>query len=436
VLFFSRLDIDLPKRFEWTNALVSRTTRGRIASAGDSRRGSRLGLRGQRCRVHEYADGRIEFRHGDSRLPYRPFDEQRRVNQGDVVSNKRLGVAAARPYTVTILAWEWKPGLWCNAEDAMLRLLRSLAFTHQAAHADGRLTNATVMKLHRVCRHVHGEEPGAHPNRTGDESMIRLLFRGMALGLLLPSLLMLTACDEAPVETAEKVALFFDGDYVDVYDDEEDSETGGSEATNLDATVAGFDFDVVKIETGAAEDIESGTSGAIALLLPEPEMSSYDDAFDEDAVEAIADFVMGGGILIVFEPEYESVTGLLNDAFDTSIESTEPFEPEPVDGIATPAGGPGGEFEYSHNTEDAAGTPFETGAGTLPSLSATTPVSIESLPEGALCMYDDGFDACALAVFESGDGMVVVMGWDWYDAQPVGEMDSGWLTALRDALRL
>jgi hypothetical protein len=50
-----------------------------------------LGLRGQHCRVHEYADGRIEFRHGDRSLPYRAFDEQRRVNQGDVVSNKRLG---------------------------------------------------------------------------------------------------------------------------------------------------------------------------------------------------------------------------------------------------------------------------------------------------------------------------------------------------------
>jgi hypothetical protein len=50
-----------------------------------------LGLRGQRCRVHEYADGRIEFRHGGRSLPYRPFDEQRRVIQGDIVSNKRLG---------------------------------------------------------------------------------------------------------------------------------------------------------------------------------------------------------------------------------------------------------------------------------------------------------------------------------------------------------
>ena len=50
-----------------------------------------LELRGQRCRVHAYADGHIEFRHGGRSLPFRAFDERRRVTQGDIVSNKRLG---------------------------------------------------------------------------------------------------------------------------------------------------------------------------------------------------------------------------------------------------------------------------------------------------------------------------------------------------------
>jgi len=45
-----------------------------------------LGLRGHRCRVHEYADGRIELRHGGQRLPFRAFEDQRRVTEGDIVS--------------------------------------------------------------------------------------------------------------------------------------------------------------------------------------------------------------------------------------------------------------------------------------------------------------------------------------------------------------
>jgi hypothetical protein len=38
-----------------------------------------------------YADGRIELRHRGRSLPFHPFGEKRRVTQGDIVSNKRLG---------------------------------------------------------------------------------------------------------------------------------------------------------------------------------------------------------------------------------------------------------------------------------------------------------------------------------------------------------
>lgn len=55
-----------------------------------------LELRGQRCRVHEYADGRLDLRHQGRSLPFRVFDEQQRVTQGDIVSNKRLGAVLSQ----------------------------------------------------------------------------------------------------------------------------------------------------------------------------------------------------------------------------------------------------------------------------------------------------------------------------------------------------
>jgi hypothetical protein len=55
-----------------------------------------LELRGQRCCVHEYADGRLEIRHEGRNLPFRPFDEQQRVTHGDIVANKRLGAVLAK----------------------------------------------------------------------------------------------------------------------------------------------------------------------------------------------------------------------------------------------------------------------------------------------------------------------------------------------------
>jgi len=50
-----------------------------------------------RKRVHvcEFPDGRIEVRHGEVALPYRVYDKMQRVNQAEIVENKRLGAALA-----------------------------------------------------------------------------------------------------------------------------------------------------------------------------------------------------------------------------------------------------------------------------------------------------------------------------------------------------
>ena len=50
-----------------------------------------LKLRGKRCRVHTYADGRIELRYRGRSLRFKAFDENRRVAEAHIVSNKRLG---------------------------------------------------------------------------------------------------------------------------------------------------------------------------------------------------------------------------------------------------------------------------------------------------------------------------------------------------------
>jgi hypothetical protein len=54
-----------------------------------------LELRGRRCRVHEYFDGRVELRYEGRCLPFAVFEEQRRVTQGAIVANKRLGAVLA-----------------------------------------------------------------------------------------------------------------------------------------------------------------------------------------------------------------------------------------------------------------------------------------------------------------------------------------------------
>lgn len=258
--------------------------------------------------------------------------------------------------------------------------------------------------------------------------MMRTIQRAMALCLLLPAAAMLTACDDAATP-GETVALFYDAAYVDVAAAdalEEDSDYTGSEAVNLKEQLEAWGFIVAAFEGGADTDIETATNQATALVLPEPENGSYDDAFDEDAVDAIEAYVSGGGVLVVFDPGYESNLSLLNDAFGWSIAGTDIVDEAPA-GVE--------EDEFVHNTVASEGTPFATGAGTLPHNDATSIVATSTLPEGGLCIYQDEGD-CGLAVIPVGNGHVAIMGWDWYDAPPRGSQDAGWTAALRDALRL
>ncbi len=54
-------------------------------------------LAGERCRVHEYEDGRVEVRYADKRLPCQVFfDKNPHVTQGSIVADKRLGAVLSK----------------------------------------------------------------------------------------------------------------------------------------------------------------------------------------------------------------------------------------------------------------------------------------------------------------------------------------------------
>ncbi len=56
-----------------------------------------LPLAGERCRVHEHEDGRIEVRHAGKPLPCRVFfDKDPCVQPGAIVANKRLGAVLSQ----------------------------------------------------------------------------------------------------------------------------------------------------------------------------------------------------------------------------------------------------------------------------------------------------------------------------------------------------
>jgi hypothetical protein len=83
------------------------------------------------------------------------------------------------------------------------------------------------------------------------------------------------------------------------------------------------------------------------------------------------------------------------------------------------------------------GTPFANGPATLPiNLNAVDTVLPGSLPSSqtqpvaSKVIYQDEAGNAVVAQIGYGNGNILILGWDWFDATPVGSQDGGWLALL------
>ncbi|MBN2389548.1 MAG: YncE family protein, partial [Anaerolineae bacterium] len=201
------------------------------------------------------------------------------------------------------------------------------------------------------------------------------------------------------------IAVFDDPAYVD---------TGGgtdSESDNVQAGLAAMGHIVVPF-TGIDEMAWStALAGANVLVIPELEVNSNLGNNLSPAVRAVvADFVNQGGGLI----EFYQGPAFLNPVLGLSLNS-----------------GDGGN---SNITSAAVGTAFQGGPATLPGNDATWGLDSSTFPPGGLAIYSSGGNSAEVAWLPYGDGQIVYLGWDWYDAAPPGNQDGGWLDVLGRAV--
>lgn len=69
----------------------------------------------------------------------------------------------------------------------------------------------------------------------------------------------------------------------------------------------------------------------------------------------------------------------------------------------------------------------------MPNNNATSHLRVSSLPEGSLPIYVAG-GAASVAVMPFGEGQITAIGWDWFNAAPLGGQTGGWLTTLDRAI--
>jgi len=205
---------------------------------------------------------------------------------------------------------------------------------------------------------------------------------------------------------AANIALFSDTGYIDYDPTFTDS---GSEGSNLQATLQAAGHTVTPFTGTTTAAWSAALAGADILVIPEQEHGSIYPDLEPGAVTAIQNFVAAGGGLLITE-DYGN---FLNSVFGYSITSAGNNEP------------------YLYNASAAAGTAFEGGPASLPYNDDTD--SYTGLPGSASCIYQSVGGECAVFRITQGSGQIVSLGFDWYDAAPIGSQDNGWIAVMENA---
>ena len=206
------------------------------------------------------------------------------------------------------------------------------------------------------------------------------------------------------------VAVFDDGAYVDTVDDS----PAEAEATNVKASLTSLGHQVSAFQGTSAAAWSAAVAGRQELVIPELEKGDLAAALDESAQGVVAAFVAGGGTLIKMVAQPRDL-GFLNEVFNYTMST----------------GGVVGPFAIR---SDAIGTRFQQGPGLL--LSNSTVLGLQGLAGNARTIYQDGDTGDpVVASIPFGSGSVIVLGWDWRDAQPRGAQDGGWLDVLDRAVQ-
>ena len=208
-----------------------------------------------------------------------------------------------------------------------------------------------------------------------------------------------------------------------VFDNPAFVDTGGGpfdESDNVQASLIFLGHTVNTYTGTTAAAFNAAIAGSNVLLFPEFENGLLGTALGAPAIAALSGYVAGGGGLII-----NGGSNFLVHSSDDFLNSVFGF------GVFNSAFGVGGTNNL--NVANAAGTAFAGGPTPIPSNNATHPI-LAGLPGGSLSMYDNTISGCAVCLIPFGAGSIIYLGWDWFNAAPVGPLDGGWLAVLNSAV--
>ncbi|SFB75623.1 PEP-CTERM sorting domain-containing protein [Massilia yuzhufengensis] len=202
---------------------------------------------------------------------------------------------------------------------------------------------------------------------------------------------------------AAPVLVFDNGSIVDT------SDTNEAESDTLQAALIDTGNPVTTFTATDAAGITAALAGQTVLVIPEQENGSLIDALDESARNVLRNFVAGGGGLIIAADFRDTLNTLFGFSLVFDLADTSTLRPAAI------------------------GTTFAGGPATLPPSPTTGGFQLSSLPPGARSIYDDLL-VSTVTLFNFGSGQIVQLGWDFFDAAPLGTQNEGWLEVLDRAV--
>ncbi len=220
-----------------------------------------------------------------------------------------------------------------------------------------------------------------------------------------------------PVTLISDVALFANTSYVN-YDPA--LTDPNAEASNLEASLELMGYPVGTFTGITPADFNAATYRRPVLAIPDLEVADLNaaiDASDPAAKTEIRTFVENGGMLLTFL----DIGGASNKAV-ALLNATFGFDMTATTSVTTGTS--------TLNDAAAQGTFFTNGPGAIPNHDATADIVFATLPAEARAIYLDAYGDSTVTLIPFGSGTIVIMGYDWFGAKPVGSQDGGWLKVL------
>jgi hypothetical protein len=223
-----------------------------------------------------------------------------------------------------------------------------------------------------------------------------------------------TITDVESLEVGNQVFILTKSSLVD-YTETVDEE--GYEPNNLIAVMEQNSISYTKL-SDTTESLFTSLKPSDVLIFPELENGDPVSLIAEESKTAINNFVSTGGTFVVFTDYNSYMEGFLNDVFEFSVEQI---------------GGEGVGNPISITAEGTALLPMA--SVTLANNDATFALNATTFPEGSVIIYEGGnANEAVVTMIPYVDGKIYVLGWDWYDAQPIGTQDGGWNDLLVDII--